>query len=49
MHALTDPPRTDNGTMGTPHTHILLDALPQQILSRTVAPGQRLVELDVAA
>ena len=35
--------------MGTPHTHIVLDALPQQILSRTVAPGQRLVELDVAA
>ncbi|AVO34617.1 GntR family transcriptional regulator [Ottowia oryzae] len=35
--------------MGTPQIHYVLDALRQRILSRAVQPGQRLVELDVAA
>ncbi len=35
--------------MGTPQIHLVLDALRQQILSRAVTPGQRVVELEVAA
>ena len=50
LHAISTTAGDDNAPMATtPQIHHVLDALRQRILSRSVEPGQRLVELDVAA